>query len=189
VSRDVANHPHRSIALIGFRGAGKSTVGRALAERLQQPFIDTDHWIEQSTGMTIRELFSRHGEARFRELETDAIRLALDGPSAVISVGGGALLNPENRRRLGERAVCIWLRATPRTLRNRIQADPLTASQRPPLTERGVSDEIESVLGLRTSLYADTAHAIVDTDEKSIDAVTQEVAAAARAIEQGGRRS
>ncbi|MFZ2815932.1 MAG: shikimate kinase, partial [Rhodoferax sp.] len=91
------------IALIGLPGSGKSTVGRQLARRLQLPFFDSDHVIEQRLGCSIREYFEREGEDRFRDLEASVIDELTQGPAAVLSTGGGAVLRPENRQNLHAR--------------------------------------------------------------------------------------
>ncbi|MDQ4125487.1 MAG: shikimate kinase, partial [Actinomycetota bacterium] len=82
------------IVLVGFMGAGKSTVGRALAQRLRLPFVDVDAVVEARAGASIRELFEREGEAAFRRLEGEATRETLRGPDAVVALGGGALGDP-----------------------------------------------------------------------------------------------
>ena len=93
------------LSLIGLPGSGKSTVGRQLARRLQVPFSDSDHVIEQRLGCSIREYFEREGEASFRDLEQTVIDELTQAPAGVLSTGGGALLHPENRevlQRLGD---------------------------------------------------------------------------------------
>ena len=85
------------IILIGLPGSGKSTVGRLLARRLQLPFVDSDHAIEQRLGCSIREFFEREGEARFRDVEQAVLDELTQGPPCVLSTGGGAVLRPTNR--------------------------------------------------------------------------------------------
>ena len=87
--------PGSSIYLIGLPGSGKSTVGRQLSRRIALPFFDSDHVIEQRLGCSIREFFEREGEARFRDLEASVLDELTQGPTAVVSTGGGSVLRPE----------------------------------------------------------------------------------------------
>lgn len=144
-----------SIFLIGYRGSGKSTVGAHLADRLWQPFVDTDDVIVRRAGKSIREIFAHEGEPAFRDLESQAIVEACQGPPAVISLGGGALDRPQNLDviRAGAHKV-IYLRCEPAELLRRIQADPASDNHRPHLTAHGGGIvEIETVLARREPIY------------------------------------
>src|SRR5689334_6272521 len=102
----------RHLALVGLMGAGKTTVGRRCATRLDRPFVDTDDVIATAAGQSIPEIFASGGEAHFRELERAAIADVCASPAAlVIACGGGAVLDPENRRALRASGVVVWLRA------------------------------------------------------------------------------
>ncbi|MCP3474226.1 shikimate kinase [Bradyrhizobium sp. CCGUVB1N3] len=101
----------RSIVLVGMMGVGKSTIGRRLAARLKLPFVDADTEIEAAAGMTIPEIFERHGEPYFRDGETRVIARLLDGGPLVLATGGGAFMREETRARIAAKAVSIWLRA------------------------------------------------------------------------------
>ena len=101
----------RSLALVGLMGAGKTTVGRRLAERLNAPFRDSDEEIEIAANMTIPEIFERHGEDYFRDGERRVIARLLEGPPAVLATGGGAFMNGETRALINRAAISIWLRA------------------------------------------------------------------------------
>jgi shikimate kinase len=103
--------PTRTIALVGLMGVGKSSVGRRLAHRLKLPFADGDVEIEEAAGMTVSEIFAALGEAEFRAGEARVIRRLLEGPPLVLATGGGAMMNPETRALLKERADTVWLRA------------------------------------------------------------------------------
>ena len=110
----------RAIALVGMMGAGKTTVGRALAERLRLAFADSDEEIERQAGLSIGQLFEQEGEARFRERERIAIADLVSSAPLVLATGGGALLDPGTRRLLRERALTIWLDAPPAILAARL---------------------------------------------------------------------
>lgn len=151
--------------LVGYRGTGKSTVGRLLAERLGRPFIDADDEIEARAGRSIRAIFEESGEPAFRDWEERVIReVAETRPGAVLATGGGAILREANRRLLREFGLVVWLKAGPEALARRLEADARTRSTRPSLTSGGVLDEIATVLAARTPIYESVAHASVDTE-------------------------
>src|SRR3954447_24604374 len=130
-----------SVFLIGYRGSGKSTVGRRLADRLWQEFLDSDDLIVRQAGMTIRDIFESEGEDGFRDRESTVVReLATLPDDHVIALGGGAVLREENREALrdGTHKV-IYLKCEPAELHRRIHADPQTAAARPALTALGGS--------------------------------------------------
>ncbi|MEW6253281.1 MAG: shikimate kinase [Planctomycetota bacterium] len=168
----VARHAPGNLILIGYRGCGKTAVGRELAARLGRPFMDTDEQIVAREGHSIREIFQQRGEAAFRAAETRVLEQVLTSPAPadrrVISVGGGAVLSDENRRRLKAAGVCIWLTAPPEELHRRLLADPVTAANRPALTERDALTEIRHLLAVRGPLYAAIADHIVETAGRSV---------------------
>src|SRR5215207_4888775 len=111
----------RSLVLVGLMGAGKSTIGRRLAQRLGLPFLDADHEIEAAAGMTIPDIFSIYGEEYFRDGERRVIaRLLQEGP-LVLATGGGAFMSEEIRERIAELGVSIWLRADLDVLMRRVR--------------------------------------------------------------------
>ena len=111
----------RTIALVGLMGAGKSTVGRRLAEKLGRDFYDSDHEIEKAAGLSISDIFAKHGEADFRRGEKQVIRRLLDLRPHVLATGGGAYLDADTRDILRERAITVWLNADIETLWRRVQ--------------------------------------------------------------------
>ncbi len=133
----------RPVVLVGLMGAGKSTVGKRLAERLRLPFVDADHEIERAAGMTIAEIFAAHGEAAFRDGERRVIaRLLADG-GRVLATGGGAYMNAETRAAIAERGVSVWLRAELPVLMRRVRRRtnrPLLQSADPEAVMRGLMD-------------------------------------------------
>ena len=149
-----------NVVLIGYRGSGKTTVGRLLAEDLDLGFVDTDELITHLAGKSIAELFAEEGEPAFRVREADAIKLAISKPDRVISVGGGAVESRENCTRLRGYGTVVWLEAPADVLWTRIQADPATGQQRPNLTGGGL-EEVQTVLARRAPLYAQAAHFVV----------------------------
>ena len=153
-----------SIVLIGYRGSGKTTVGKRLADRLWQPFVDTDELVVRKAGKSIREIFERDGEPAFRALEAQVVRDACLLQEHVISLGGGAPTREENRQALkaaGHKV--IYLRCEPAELARRIAADSESAAARPNLTNLGGGiDEITSVLAEREPVYRSVMTAELD---------------------------
>lgn len=135
--------PEKSIVLVGLMGAGKSSIGRRLATRLGMPFIDSDVEIEKAAGMSIDDIFTRHGEAHFRDGERKVIGRLLDGPPVVLATGGGAFMNMETRTRIKASALSIWLDAELDVLLRRC----LKRSNRPLLRQ---GDPRETLLRLKT---------------------------------------
>ena len=160
------------ILLIGYRGSGKSGVGKLLSELLDRDFIDTDIAIETSAGKTIAEIFAEVGEEGFRDLESNQIA-SLDSliESAIISLGGGAILHRENRRCIRNLGKTVWLQATPETIYERISNDETTQSRRPKLSKLSDRDEIRSILEMRVPWYNEVADLTVSTDGLSIERV------------------
>jgi shikimate kinase len=165
-----------NLVLVGYRGCGKSSVGRALAARLNRTFVDTDERVEQASGCSIREIFEQNGEEEFRARERAATLEAAAHSRQVISVGGGAVLDVANRRALRERGLCVWLTAPPEELRRRLSRDENTSSARPPLRGQAVLAEIEQVLNERLPVYEAMADCVVDTRGKTAEQVADEIA-------------
>lgn len=122
----------RTVVLVGMMGAGKTTIGRRLALRLALPFFDADHEIERAAGMTVSELFRRHGEESFRRGEAQVMARLLAGPPHVLATGGGAVLDPQTRRLIGKHAISVWLKADLETIARRA-----TRRKTRPLLENG----------------------------------------------------
>lgn len=144
-----------SIVLIGYRGSGKTTIGRRLADRLWQTFIDTDELVVKKAGKSIKGIFEQHGEPHFRDLEAQAVREASQLSEHVIALGGGALGREENRSTLKQGGhKVVYLRCEPQALLKRIESDPQTAEARPNLTGLGGGiEEITALLKEREPLY------------------------------------
>jgi shikimate kinase len=153
------------IALVGLSGSGKSTVGPLLAALLGLPFVDTDREIERAAGMPIHRIFAARGETGFRALEAAEVQRALYASPSVISLGGGAVLDPKSRCRVWERACVIWLQADPGTLARRLHESPNT-EPRPLLDAPDPTARLAELLAARQPHYA-TAHLVADTTERS----------------------
>jgi shikimate kinase len=149
------NHISMSVILIGYRGSGKTTIGKKLADRLWLKFVDTDAMIIAAAGKTIREIFESAGEEKFRDLETQAVGDACGLADHVIALGGGAVLREENREIIkNSKLKRIYLRCDPQILFQRISSDPQTSANRPSLTHLGGNvEEIRKLLAVREPLY------------------------------------
>ncbi|HRK32895.1 MAG TPA: shikimate kinase [Tepidisphaeraceae bacterium] len=147
------------IMLVGYRGSGKSSIGRRLACELSQNFADTDAMIVRQAGRSIAGIFIDQGEAYFRDLEAAAVAEACKLDDHVVALGGGAVLRPENRAAIkASGASVIYLKCDPAVLLRRIGADPSSAESRPPLTSAGGGiEEIQRLLTERESLYREVA--------------------------------
>jgi shikimate kinase len=153
-----------SISLVGLPGSGKSTVGRQLARRLQLPFFDSDHVIEQQLGCSIREYFEREGEDRFRDVEEAVIDQLTQNPKCVLSTGGGVVLRPANRQHLHERGQVVYLNSSPDELFRRLRHDV----NRPLLQVADPLGRLRDLHALRDPLYRETAHFIIETGRPSV---------------------
>jgi shikimate kinase len=164
-----------SVVLIGYRGSGKSSVGRALAARLGVPHLDTDELVASAAGTTIAEIFKAEGEPGFRRRESQAVQQAVRAGAAAISAGGGVVESEANMRRLKRFGYVVWLTAPPETLQERIQSDQRSNRSRPDLTPHGGLAEIEQVLARREPLYQRWADLQISTDSRSVNQVADEI--------------
>jgi shikimate kinase len=158
-----------NVFLIGYRGTGKTTVGRLLAERLGWTFLDLDEQVEKRLGQSIRSIFEQHGEAGFRRMESALLNELCGLRRHVIATGGGAILDAKNRECLRKSGTVAWLTADPQTVWHRLQHDPATADRRPNLTQGGI-EEIEQLLHVREPFYRECADCTVDTAHRSPEA-------------------
>jgi shikimate kinase len=160
----------RSIVLVGLMGAGKTRVGRRLAERLGLPFLDTDIEIEQETGKTIADLFTQIGEPAFRDGERRMIARLIDGPVRIIATGGGAFIEPRTRAAIRERGLSVWLRADLDTL----VARTARSHKRPLLEGVDRAAKLQELMTLRYPIYAEaqlTVDSLPGPVEQTVDAV------------------
>ena len=158
------------IALTGFMGSGKTTVGKVLADFLGCPFMDLDDLVVKKAGKSIPDIFAQDGEPAFREQEAQVLRKTVEKyaeSTAVLALGGGAVLAPASAALLHEKTVCIYLRASLETLLARLEGE--TAGR--PLADASLADRLAS----REPIYEKTAHVIMDTDGLSPDEVADEI--------------
>lgn len=164
----------RSVTLVGMMGAGKSTVGRRLATRLDLPFIDADTEIERAAGLTIPEIFARDGEAYFREGEKRVIFRLLKDKPCVLATGGGAYMNADTRAMIAERSVAVWLSADADLLMKRVRKRP---GNRPLLQTADPEGTLRNLIAVRYPVYA-LADITVQTRDVPHDLVVDDVIAA-----------
>ena len=150
----------RTIALVGLMGAGKSTVGKRLADRLNRKFYDSDHEIERAAGLSISDIFTLHGEAEFRRGERRVLERLLSETPHVLATGGGAYLDPDTRDLLREKAVTIWLNADLETLWRRVSK----RGHRPLLKTENPKGVLSKLLTERTPIY-EQADLVVRSEE------------------------
>lgn len=151
-----------NIILVGYRGCGKSAAGHILAKRMGWRFCDTDQIITEQTGRSISEIFAKDGETAFRRMERKVLDSMRKAKNRVISLGGGALADPEIVMMVKRLGRVVWLRAPAAVLWSRISQDPHTTRARPDLSGGGLA-EVETVLAAREPLYASVAAQVVDT--------------------------
>lgn len=166
-----------NIVLIGFRGSGKSTVGRALADRLGWSFVDTDAIIQERTGKTIREIFTDSAEEGFRSLEAQVCAEVALPDEQVISTGGGVILRPENVSALRANGRLVYLTAPPEVLWKRIFNDLHRHTTRLRMDSATGFQQVRGAMAFRDPLYTQAADAIVETEGRDVDTIVQRVLA------------
>lgn len=160
----------RPIVLIGMMGAGKSVIGRLMANRLGLDFVDADREIEAAAGMTIAEIFEIHGEAYFRDGERRVIDRLLSEEPKILATGGGAYMDERTRAAIAERGICVWLRASFEVLWDRVSRK----SHRPLLQNPDPQGTLQRLIDERYPVYAQAA-ITVDSDHISKDAMVDRV--------------
>lgn len=158
LSHDRQEITNKTLVLVGLMGAGKSTVGRRLADRLDMPFVDADDEIIAAAGLPIGEIFTKFGEQYFRDGEERVIERLLNGPPCVLSTGGGAFMSEKTRKSIQGRAISVWLRADLETLWGRVSGK----AGRPLLQQKNPKAVLNELLLARNPVYA-TADVTVDS--------------------------
>ncbi|MBS0166322.1 MAG: shikimate kinase [Nitrospira sp.] len=163
-----------NVVLIGYRGTGKSTVGKIVATRLGRELLSTDAEIVKSAGQTIPQIVEQHGWEFFRDLESKICQDLAGKDGLVLDTGGGAILRPQNVEVLKRTGMLFWLTASVATIATRIGSD----TQRPSLTgTKSFVDEIQEVLRERTPKYQAAADHVIETEGKSVTQVADEILA------------
>lgn len=160
----------RSIVLVGMMGAGKSSIGRRLAARLNLPFVDADSEIEKAASMTIPEIFSTHGEPYFRAGEARVIARLLEGGPQVLATGGGAFMNPETRAAIRAKGISIWLNAAIDILMRRIRR----RADRPLLADADPVETLNRLIAERYPVYAE-ADLTIESRDVPHDTIVSEI--------------
>jgi XRE family aerobic/anaerobic benzoate catabolism transcriptional regulator len=171
VSRQNGNAPRKSVALIGLRGAGKSTIGPVLAKRLEMQFVELDKWIEQAAGMALGEIFTTHGENYYRRLEREALsKVFAQTGDCVLAPGGSVVTDPESWDLIKRRCFTVWLHATPDEFMRRMhkQGDTRAIQGRP-----AAMSELKALLARREPLYAESQMTIRTTNKSPTKVIEQ----------------
>ena len=176
---------HSNIFLVGMMGAGKTTVGRALAARMKREFVDTDRLLVDKTGVPVATVFEIEGEEGFRRRESDVLEEVCRENGRVIATGGGIVLAEPNRRLMREHGTVIYLRARLESLWERTRHD----TSRPLLATPNPKARLAELLKDREPLYREVAHLIVDSGPQSASTLVNRVLAALRARESGAARA
>ena len=166
-----------NLVLIGYRGSGKSAVGRRLAVRLKMKFVDTDDLLEERQGIPIADIVKSRGWGHFRKLENNVIEGISTKDHLIIAPGGGAVLDTDNVKALRRNGTIIWLKANRETLLKRLNQDPGTNARRPTLTGRGTLEELQEVMSLREPLYEKASQIQIDTSTLDVEAVVERILA------------
>ncbi|MBN1443445.1 MAG: shikimate kinase [Planctomycetes bacterium] len=162
-----------NVILIGYRGTGKSTIGRRVAELLSIDYVSLDEEIVRRSGMSIPEIVESGGWDRFREIEEEVVEAETARDGRVVDCGGGVVTRPRNIERLRSAGIVVLLEARPADIASRIGGD----SQRPSLTgASSFTEEVEEVLAQREPLYRRAAHHAIDTSRLSADEAAREIA-------------
>jgi shikimate kinase len=151
IERALRNTGNRAIVLVGLMGAGKTSIGRRLAERLGLSFVDADVEIERAAGKSIPDIFADHGEAHFRDGERRVIARLLENGRQVLATGGGAFMNAETRAAIKAGAVSVWLRAERDVLLRRVAK----RGGRPLLENKDPAEVLQNLINLRYPVYAE----------------------------------
>jgi shikimate kinase len=172
----------RSVVLVGMMGAGKSSIGRKLAQRLNLPFVDADAEIEQAAGMSISDIFTTHGEPYFRAGEARVIARLLDSGPQVLATGGGAFMHPQSREAIRAKGISVWLRAEFEVLMRRIKR----RSDRPMLKTDDPAETLKRLLQERDPVYAEADVAVHSRDVPHETIIAEILAALAPRLEVTG---
>lgn len=161
----------QNIFLIGLMGSGKTTIGKTLAKKIDKQFIDTDQFIEQKSGVEVSIIFEYEGESGFRDRETKLLSSLTQKGNQIISTGGGIILTKENRDLIAKNGIVFYLKTHPKVLSQRLKND----KTRPLLKNMNIEEKLNSLYQERSILYESTADYIIDTKEKKILQILNEI--------------
>lgn len=163
----------KTLVLVGLMGAGKSAIGKRLAEQWNVTFVDSDEEIEKREGITVSEIFANHGEPEFRRMEREVIAHDLKFPPHILATGGGAFIQPETRELIRKEAISVWLKADIEVLLDRVSRK----HTRPLLEQGDKRATLEKLMRERYPVY-EQADIVVNSDEQPHAAVLDKIAAA-----------
>jgi shikimate kinase len=167
----------KTVALVGMMGAGKTSIGKRLATRLDVPFADADHQIEEAAGMTVADIFAKYGEPEFRRLERNVIARLLHDRVIVLATGGGAWMDETTRVAMKAQAFSIWLRAPVEILLGRVRKRQEHESTRPLLNNDDIRGTLEKYLLVREPVYA-LADMVLDSGDEAHSVLVDKIVAA-----------
>jgi shikimate kinase len=170
--------PSRTIVMIGLMGAGKTCVGKRIAQAMDLAFVDADHEIEAASGLTVAEFFARFGEQAFRDGERKVMARLLAGPVIVLGAGGGAFMDPMTRGEIKDKAISVWLKAGLDLLVSRTEG----RNHRPLLNQGDARETLARLMDIRYPVYAQ-ADVTVETTDEPADITAARVVAALEARE------
>jgi shikimate kinase len=163
------------IILIGFRGAGKTTVGKLLAERLNLSFLDLDDEVQRRVGLSIKEMVERYGWSYFRERERAVLEDLIEEEGCVVALGGGSVLHEDLMEKLKESAFIVYLKISSASAVERITKDSKSEQTRPSLSDLSLVEEVERVLKERAPLYEKYADIIIEADRTDLNTLLKEI--------------
>lgn len=169
-------NPAPNLTFVGPMGAGKTSIGRRVADRFGLQFVDVDQWIERQLGVTVRMIFEHEGEAGFRQRERDALRILCAGSGQLIATGGGAVLDAENRKRLAASGFVVWLRVSVHQQLERLARD----RSRPLLAATDRRQRLMDMAAERDPLYASIADWIFESDGRRVSGAAERAVQALR---------
>ena len=162
----------KNIILMGFMGAGKTTIGKKLSKALNWEFIDTDAYIEEEQGRKISDIFAEDGEMAFRDMETDLLKRLQNGENQfVLSIGGGMPVREENRALLRNLGMVVYLKTSKEEIIRRVSGD----KNRPLLQGGDLEEKVTNLMNVRECIYIETAHVEIVTDGKTPEQVVKEI--------------
>lgn len=174
------NTGNRTIVLVGLMGAGKTSIGRRLAEKMGLTFVDADTEIEKAAGKSIPDIFAEHGEAHFRDGERRVIARLLDNGKQVLATGGGAFMNEETRKAIKAQALSVWLKADLEVLLKRVAK----RGGRPLLENRDPAEVLQNLITLRYPVYAEADITVESLDVQHGQMVSEVLKALAEYVPQ-----